>query len=118
MGDCKYQCLSLSVQGGNAVCGCPKCITKRSEWPTIKSEDIVLRTIESIMAFAQEVVNNNGQPKMNGSVFNFPLLRNIEITHFVPPPVHILISLLTEIISWIKKINGDNYLPSVVYHHY
>uniref|UniRef100_A0A914Y0P1 Uncharacterized protein n=1 Tax=Panagrolaimus superbus TaxID=310955 RepID=A0A914Y0P1_9BILA len=85
--------------------------SKRSEWPTIKSEDIVLRTIDTILADAEQVIHNNCQPRTHGSVFNYPLLRNIEITHFVPPPVHILISLVTVIIEWIRKIKSNNYTP-------
>jgi hypothetical protein len=70
---------------------------------------MVLRTIQMIVANAEEVIRNNGMPKMNFSVCNFPLLRNIPITHFVPPVVHILICLVSDgIIKLIRKFAPDS----------
>ena len=35
----------------------------------------------------------------------------LEYATTVAPPLHILISLVTEIIAWIRKIKGGNYAP-------
>uniref|UniRef100_A0A914Q8U1 Uncharacterized protein n=1 Tax=Panagrolaimus davidi TaxID=227884 RepID=A0A914Q8U1_9BILA len=108
VGDCKYSCTSLGLQGGSAVSACVNCITKRSDWPTIRSEDIILRTIESIMSCEYEVIDNNATSKSNFSVKNYPLLRNIPVSHFVPPPVHILITLLNQTIIFVRKFAAES----------
>uniref|UniRef100_A0A914Z0U6 Uncharacterized protein n=1 Tax=Panagrolaimus superbus TaxID=310955 RepID=A0A914Z0U6_9BILA len=108
IGDCKFLCISFGLQGGSAVCGCSHCVTKRSNWATAKSEDIVPRTISSIVANAEEVVNNNGKPALHESVDNFPLLFNIPVTHIAPPPLHILICLVNSIVDYIRKYAPDN----------
>uniref|UniRef100_A0A914YK75 Uncharacterized protein n=1 Tax=Panagrolaimus superbus TaxID=310955 RepID=A0A914YK75_9BILA len=108
VGDCKYLCTSLGLQGGSATCACVNCTAKRSDWITLKREDIVLRTIESIVSNAFEVVNNNSLPRSNSSVKNYPLLRNVPISNFVPPPVHILITMANSIIEFIRKFADDS----------
>uniref|UniRef100_A0AC34G2D0 Uncharacterized protein n=1 Tax=Panagrolaimus sp. ES5 TaxID=591445 RepID=A0AC34G2D0_9BILA len=108
VGDCKYLCTSLGLQGGTAIYGCVNCLTKRIDWINVQKEDIIPRTIDNIVSSAYEVIDNNGTSKSNTSVKNYPLIRNIPISNFVPPPVHILISLVNTIIDCVRKFADDS----------
>ena len=106
--DCKFMCTTLALQGGSSTCGCVWCVCKRGDWPNLVEENILLRSIQSILNNADTVVNKNGLPKLNNSVYNFPLLKNIPISNYVPPPLHILLSLVNSIIKYIFKFAEDS----------
>uniref|UniRef100_A0A914YFU0 Uncharacterized protein n=1 Tax=Panagrolaimus superbus TaxID=310955 RepID=A0A914YFU0_9BILA len=113
-GDCKIKDEVTGLQGGSATCPCVYCMVPSAEWQATEFiPEWMLRSIDELLVAGEEVENAeesgtlkptqlSNLKKTKKSVKARPMLKNIPITRFCPPIVHIGISAVSATVKYCK----------------